>query len=162
MCYFKMFLNVNDQDPFGNGESPVLWPKDKSGISPIVFCSERELLLLASHVTSDLTPEMFNYSSARPCYSELEQEILLGNCSAFIVWKNDGNWHNIKKALVPLISKYLWAIPPLDPYCGRALWHKFQEWRHLRSTTSISKEKNALKKLYNLGSLIFQLTNFYW
>lgn len=78
----------------------VLWSKDKSGISSSVFCSERELSLLSSHVTSDPVSKMFNYPSARPCYSELEQEFPLGNCLAltsFIVWKNDGNWHDAKK-----------------------------------------------------------------
>lgn len=76
-----MFLNVYDWHPFGREESQILWPKDKDVTSPSVFCSERELLLLASHVTSDTIPNAF-ISSARPCSSELEQEFLIGNCYA--------------------------------------------------------------------------------
>lgn len=75
-----MFLNVNDQDALGTAESQVLWPK--AGISPSVFCPERELLLLASHVTSDPIPHTFSYSSPKPCCSEPAPEFLTGHHSA--------------------------------------------------------------------------------
>lgn len=60
-----MFVNVNDQDSFGTAESQILWPK--TGISPSVLCSGRELLWLASLETLDLIPDTFTYSSPRPC-----------------------------------------------------------------------------------------------
>lgn len=63
--FMKMFVNVNNQDPFGTEESQVLGPK--TGISPSVFCSGRELLWLASHETLDSIPDTFTYSSLRPC-----------------------------------------------------------------------------------------------
>lgn len=59
-------------------------------VSHQVFSAPKELLLLASPVTSGPIQEMFSYPSPRLCYSELEQEffwevVLHSSTTSFVV-----------------------------------------------------------------------------